>query len=73
MKQPERDASAEILDDRLAMDPSIDDDEPTTEELVAMLRQALHEAKTGQTRPASEVLRELREMMAADDDASRHR
>lgn len=73
MKQPERDASADTLDDKMAMEPSIDDDEPTTEELVDMLRQALHEAKTGQTRPASEVIRELREIMAADDDASTHR
>ena len=73
MKQPERDAPADTLDDKMAMEPSIDDDEPTTEELVAMLRQALHEAKTGQTRPASEVIRELREIMAADDDASKHR
>ncbi len=43
-----------------------DDDEPTSEELVEMLRQALHEANTGQTRPAREVMRELREMLAAD-------
>ena len=73
MKKPERDAPADTLDDKMAMEPSIYDDEPTTEELVAMLRQALHEAKTGQTRPASEVIRELREIMAADDDASKHR
>ena len=67
MMQPERDAPAEILDDKVAMDPSIDDDEPTTEELVDMLRQALHEAKTGKTRPVEELLRELDEIRAEND------
>ena len=73
MKLPARDMPAEILEEKIADLPAIDDDEPTTAELVDMLRQALHEAKTGQTRPASEVLRELREMLASDDDSSRHR
>ena len=67
MKQPERDAPADILDDKMAMEPSIDDDEPTTDELVAMLRQALHEAKTGQTRPVEELLRELDEIRAENE------
>lgn len=42
---------------------------PTSEELAAMLRQALHEADTGQTRPAGDVMREIREMLAEDADA----
>ena len=48
----------------------IDEDEPTTEELVEMLREALEDVKAGRTRPARAVMRELREMLAADDDAS---
>ena len=66
---PDRKLAEEVIE----KDSEIDDREPTTEELVEMLRQALHEAKTGQTRPASEVMRELREMLAADADTSRHR
>ena len=45
-----------------------DDDEPTTEELVEMLRESLEDVKAGRTRPAREFLRELREMLAADAD-----
>ncbi len=69
---PERAMPSDILEEKIADLPAIDDDEPTTAELADILRQALHEANTGQTRPASEVLRELREMLASDDDASRH-
>ncbi len=62
MKSPERDMPAEILEEKIADLPAIDDDEPTTAELVDMLRQALHEAKTGQTRPVEDLLRELDEI-----------
>ncbi len=48
-----------------------DDDEPTTQELVEMLRESLEDVKAGRTRPAREFLRELRETLAADDDAGR--
>ena len=44
-----------------------DDDEPTTEELVEMLRESLEDVKAGRTRPARELLRELREIVAEDD------
>ncbi len=64
MKLPERDMPAEILEEKIADLPAIDDDEPTTAELVDMLRQALHEAKTGQTRPVEDLLRELDEIRA---------
>lgn len=48
-----------------------DDDEPTTEELIEMLRESLEDVKAGRTRPAREFLRELRETLAADEDAGR--
>ena len=73
MDPAERKTPAEIIDNDSEFTSAIDDDEPTTEELVEMLRQAVHEANTGQTRPAREVMRELREMLAADADNSRHR
>ena len=43
------------------------DDERTTEDLAAMLRQALHEADTGQTRPVEELLLELDDILAEHD------
>lgn len=70
MTPEDRKAAAELLEKHRAVESPLDDDEPTSEELVEMLRQALHEANTGQTRPASEIMRELREMLAADADAS---
>ena len=45
-----------------------DDDDPTSEELIEMLRESLEDVKAGRTRPAREVMRELREMLAEDDD-----
>ena len=69
----ERKTAAKVVEEDSERSTAIDDDEPTTEELVEMLRQAIHEANTGQTRPAREVMRELREMLAADADKSRHR
>ena len=65
--------AADVIDEDSELASAIDDDEPSTEELVEMLRQAIHEANTGQTRPAREVMRELREMLASDADKSRHR
>ncbi len=47
-----------------------DDDEPTTEELVEMLRESLRDVEAGRTRPAREVMAEIREMLAADANAS---
>ena len=73
MTPANRKAAAELIEDVSDRDASIDDDEPTSEELVEMLREAIHQANTGQTRPANEVMRELREMLAADDDASTNR
>lgn len=70
----DRKTAAETIDNDSEFTSAIDDDdEPTTEELVEMLRQAVQEANSGQTRPAREVMRELREMLAADADKSRHR
>ena len=64
----ERKTPAKVITEDSEFTGAMDDDEPTSEELVEMLRQALHEADTGQTRPAREVMRELREMLAADAD-----
>ena len=47
-----------------------DDDEPTTEELIEMLRESLRDVEAGRTRPAREVMAEIRETLAADADAS---
>ena len=66
----ERKTPVGLVDEDTVDDAPHDDDEPTTDELVEMLRQAVHEAKTGQTRPAREVMQELREMLAADADKS---
>ncbi len=43
-----------------------DGDEPTTEELIQLLKRALREADNRQTRPAREVKRELRAMTETD-------
>ena len=56
----ERKIPAEVIEEDSERSAAIDDDEPTSAELVEMLRQALYEANTGQTRPAREVMRELR-------------
>lgn len=69
----ERKTPAEAIDKDSEFTSAIDDDEPTTEELVEMLRESLEDVKGGRTRPAREVMRELREMLAADADQSRHR
>ena len=49
---------------------SIDDDEPTSAELVEMLKQSLYEAKIGKTRPARKVMKELDEIVAEYDAKS---
>ena len=51
-------------------DDSYYDDEPTTEELIEMLRESLRDVEAGRTRPAREVMAEIREMLAADANAS---
>ncbi len=42
-------------------DASADDDEPTTHELVEMLRESIQQANSEETRPLNEVLEELRQ------------
>ncbi len=64
----ERKTPAGIVDDDFVDDAPHDDDEPTTEELIEMLRESLEDVKAGRTRPARELLRELREMLAEDAD-----
>ena len=41
-------------------DDSYCDDEPTTEELIEMLRESLRDVEEGRTRPFDEVIAELR-------------
>ena len=69
MTPADRKAAAKVIDKDSDIGASINDDEPTSEELVEMLREALHQAETGQTRPVEELLRELDEILAEDDDA----
>ena len=69
MITPDPKAAAKAIDDDLAYDASLDDDEPTTEELVEMLRESLEDVKAGRTRPIAELLRELDDILAEDDNA----
>ena len=73
MTSPNRKVAAEVLEENMVANAPLDDDEPTTEELVEMLRESIEDVKAGRTRPARELLRELREILAADADSSRHR
>lgn len=57
----------QAIEDDSELATAIDDDEPTSEELVEMLRESLEDVKAGRTRPARELLRELREIVAEDD------
>ena len=45
-----------------------DDDEPTTEQLIKMLRESLRDVEEGRTYPFEEVLAEIREKRAATND-----
>ncbi len=73
MTPADRKAAAEMMEEVSEVDALADDDEPTSEELIVMLKQAIREVNEGKTRPAREAMRELREMMAADDNASKLR
>lgn len=70
MDPVERRMPAKVMEERGELAPEIDDDEPTTEELIEMLRESLEDVKAGRTRPVDELLRELDEILAEDDDAS---
>ncbi|MCY4146019.1 MAG: hypothetical protein OXE95_09820 [Chloroflexi bacterium] len=60
-------AEAKPFATELSRAAAIDDaDEPKTEDLIEMLREALEDIKAGRTRPANEVMRELRQMLAAN-------
>ena len=73
MTPADRKAAAEMMEEVSEVDALADDDEPTSEELIVMLKQAIREVNEGKTRPAREAMRELRETMAADDNASKLR
>ena len=66
----ERKTAADLIDEDSELASAIDyDDEPTTEELVEMLRESVQQANSGQTRPVDELLHELDEILAENDDA----
>ena len=65
----ERKTPAKAIEDDGDFATAIDDDEPTSEELIEMLRESVQQANSGQTRPIEELLSELDEILADDDDA----
>ena len=65
----ERKTPVKAIEDDSEFATATDDDEPTTEELIEMLRESVQQANSGQTRPVDELLRELDEILAEDDDA----
>ena len=73
MMRSDRKATANATVKDSELDTFIDDDEPTSEELIEMVKQAIREVNEGKTRPADEVMREVREMLAADDDSGKTR
>ena len=74
MSQADPSAPVKTKDEETAIaemqDDIHDDDEPTTEELIEMLRESLRDVEAGRTRPAREVMAEIRETLAADANAS---
>ncbi len=70
MAQADPSAPVKIKDEETAIaemqDDIHNDDEPTTDELVEMLREALREADEGKTRPIEELFREMDEILAED-------
>ncbi len=69
MDPVERKTPAKAIEDDSEISTAIDDEEPTTEELIDMLRESVQQANSGQTRPIEELLSELDEILADDDDA----
>ncbi len=70
MAQADPSAPVKTKDEETAIaemqDDIHNDDEPTTDELVEMLREALREADEGKTRPIEELFREMDEILAED-------
>ena len=69
MVPTERKRLAEAIAEGREFASEIEDDEPTTEELIETLRESLEDVKAGRTGPARELLRELREIVAEDADS----
>ena len=70
MAPNERKVAASLFAVDIECDAVIDDeDEPTSDQLVEMLRESIQQAKEGKTRPVEELLRELDEILAEDDHA----
>ena len=69
MAPSDRKAAAKVIDKDKEYDATMDDDEPTTAELVEMLRESLQQAEAGQTRPIEDLLRELDEILEEDGAA----
>ena len=66
MMPPDREETAKLIEEASGFDASIDDGEPTSEELVEMLKQAIREVNEGKTRPIDELLCEVDETLRAD-------
>ncbi len=68
MTPADRKAAIKVKDSDF--DASADDDEPTTHELVEMLRESIQQANSEETRPLNEVLEELRQKRGFPVDAN---
>ena len=63
-----RKAAAKVIDKDIEFDASLEDDDPTTEEILENFRRSMKQALAGQTRPAREALDEIRREIEADAD-----
>ena len=68
MKPAGRKPDAKVIDKDSELDASLDDYEPTREEILANIRRGMKQALSGQTRPAREALAEIRREIGADAD-----
>ena len=72
MSPSDRKAAAKVIDKDKDYDATMDEEEPTSAELVEMLRESLKQAEAGQTRPIEELLRELDEILEEDGAAAKN-
>ena len=68
MTPADRKAAAKVKDKDIEFDASLEDDDPTTEEILENIRRSMKQALAGQTRPAREALAEIRREIEADAD-----
>ena len=68
MTPADRKPAAKVKDKDIEFDASLEDDDPTTEEILENIRRSMKQALAGQTRPAREALAEIRREIEADAD-----